>query len=197
MPAKPPLPAGQLHASYKDEMFVELCQRTRGGGDDHFQNTLAKNYAHLGIFLSGIVDYIERSELPTRLAMNEANPGEAYFAHLNPENYAEHYDERHEDIELRMLMLAWYTSHSIERAQGEDFSKLVLFNAGEFIGALADHDPPQYAFAFYFDPEPVRRIVFFGAGTEDDAQAISTAMNMPGADWGKFSKAYARWRREP
>ena len=123
-------------------MFVELCQRTRGGGDDHFQNTLAKNYAHLGIFLSGIVDYIERSELPTRLAMNEANPGEAYFAHLNPENYAEHYDERHEDIELRMLMLAWYTSHSIERAQGEDFSKLVLFNAGEFIGALADHAPP-------------------------------------------------------
>ncbi len=196
MADEPPLPAGQLRASYKDEIFVELCHKTRGGGDDHFRNALAKNYGLLGIYLSGIVAYIGSRELPTRLAMNEANPEEAYFAHLNPEDYAEHYDERHEDIELRMLMQAWHTSYSIVSAQGEDFSKLVLFNAGAFIGALADHDPPQYAFAFYFDPGPVRRIVFFGAGTEDDAQAISTAMNMPDADWGKYSKAYARWRRE-
>ena len=189
----------RLMASCKDRLFAAVMDQF--GRSEYREDVQSSNDLYiLYREFKAITDYILRRAPRISLSPIEINPTNAQA--IDPDKYQKIFSE-HIDIEDDKLQFLTHTvikSYFLHEKASNPFSaadtsRLLLIDPARLIRKpIYDHGDPIYGFALYITPPSCHRLVFFGAGTEQQAQQFRNSAQVPNFDWLPYSRSYAIWR---
>ncbi|WP_025898600.1 hypothetical protein [Sneathiella glossodoripedis] len=188
----------RLLASCKDQLFSASMDRY-GDSDIREDLEISNSLYLLYLEFRNLADYILRRAPRVYLTPMEISPPGTEA--LTEGEYKDQYLERIdlEDDKLQHFTRCIAYSHFLHSDNSppptEDQSRFLLIDPERLIQRkVMDGNDPIYGFALYFTPRDCHRLVFFGAGTRDQASQLRRMMQEPLFDWHPFSTSYMMWR---